>query len=250
LTIVLPRSPIVPDEVTAGLDTVAIRMPAHPVARALLEAAALPVAAPSANLFSRPSPTRAQHVLEDLDGRIDLVLDGGSTAVGVESTVLDLTTEPPTVLRPGAVTIEMLRRVLPDVRQGESLTPSGSMKSPGLLDRHYSPRAPLTVYEGIPAAVAARIGRDAANCLALGRRVGLILAADDEISGAAGALVERLGPADNLELIAANLYNALRALDAASVDVIFARSFGTNDGLGAAIRDRLHRAAAGHIVSV
>jgi len=116
LTLVLRRSTLVPDEVTAGLDTVAIRVPAHPVAHALLAAAGIPVAAPSANLFSRPSPTRAGHVLEDLDGRIDLVLDGGRTQVGVESTVLDLSGDVPEVLRPGAVTLEMLRPLLPDVR--------------------------------------------------------------------------------------------------------------------------------------
>ena len=109
LTLVLRRSALVPAEVTAGLDTVAVRVPAHPVARALIEAAALPIAAPSANLFSRPSPTRASHVLEDLDGRIDLVLDGGPTTVGVESTVLDLSRTIPVILRPGAVTTAMLR---------------------------------------------------------------------------------------------------------------------------------------------
>src|SRR6185369_9139359 len=115
LTLVMPRSTVVPDEVTAGLDTVAIRVPAHPVARALIEEAGIPIAAPSANLFSRPSPTRAAHVLDDLDGRIDLVLDGGATTVGVESTVLDLSAARPTVLRPGVVTVEMLRRVIADV---------------------------------------------------------------------------------------------------------------------------------------
>ena len=116
LTLVLPRAASVPADVTAGLETVAVRIPAHPVARALLAAAAVPIAAPSANLFSRPSPTRAAHVLEDLDGRIDMVIDAGATDVGVESTVLDLTVSPPQVLRPGAITLEALQAVLPAVR--------------------------------------------------------------------------------------------------------------------------------------
>ena len=124
--------------------------PAHPIAHALIAAAGIPVAAPSANLFSRPSPTRAEHVLQDLDGRIDLVIDGGPTTVGVESTVIDLTGAIPTILRPGAITLEMIRAVLPDARmQPPSLREAaGGMPSPGLLSRHYSPRATMTLYEG------------------------------------------------------------------------------------------------------
>ncbi len=171
-----------PDEVTAGLDTVAIRVPAHPVAQALLQAAAMPVAAPSANLFSRPSPTRAAHVLEDLDGRIDLVLDGGPTQVGVESTVLDLTGDVPTVLRPGAVTLEMLRTVLPAVRmRGRDSRDAGPQRSPGLLTRHYSPRAPLTLYEGPSGPALERLAHDAREARAAGRRVGVLVADDDAL---------------------------------------------------------------------
>ena len=153
-----------PDEVTAGLSTVAVRVPLHPVARALIDAAAVPVAAPSANLFSRPSPTLASHVIDDLGGRIDFVVDGGPTTIGVESTVLDLTSDPPTILRPGAVTADMLREVLGrvDVSRGpghRSATCEGGstavdsasaspMPSPGMLEKHYSPRAELTLFEG------------------------------------------------------------------------------------------------------
>ncbi len=148
LTLVLPRTTLVPDEVTAGLAAVAIRVPAHPVARALLQAAQLPVAAPSANLFSRPSPTRASHVMDDLNGRIDMVLDGGATSVGVESTVLDLSHGGPTILRPGAVTAEMLAAVLPAIDLDRRPGPSDdALPSPGLLEKHYSPRAPLTLFE-------------------------------------------------------------------------------------------------------
>jgi L-threonylcarbamoyladenylate synthase len=251
LTLVLRKSPIVPDEVTAGLDTVAIRMPAHPVAHALLAAAAVPVAAPSANLFSRPSPTRASHVLQDLDGRIDLVIDGGPTAVGVESTVLDLTTAP-AVLRPGAVTLEMIRTVVPAarLRDRDASDDAGAMKSPGQLSRHYSPRAPLTLYEGTPHAVAQRIVAAADEAIARGLRVGIIAADDDTFPAEDkdAVCVERLGPESDLNAIAANLYHALRRLDDLSVDVIFARTFSSSSGLGVAVHDRLRRAAAGRVV--
>src|SRR5688572_834672 len=182
LTMVLRRSSAVPAEVTAGLETVAIRIPAHPIAFALISAAAIPVAAPSANLFSRPSPTRAAHVLEDLDGRIDLLIDGGSATVGVESTVIDLTTATPSILRPGAVTAEMIQTVLPGVwiRNASVREPGAGMKSPGLLSRHYSPRAVLTLYEGPTRAVVERIIADAANAIARGQRVAVLLADEDK----------------------------------------------------------------------
>jgi L-threonylcarbamoyladenylate synthase len=245
LTLVLRRSRLVPDEVTAGLDTVAIRVPAHPVARALLEAAAIPIAAPSANLFSRPSPTRASHVLEDLDGRIDLVIDGGATTVGVESTVLDLSRQPPTILRPGAVTLEMLRPLVSDVRLAEPSPSGGAMPSPGLLEKHYSPRAPLTLYAGANAIDA--LLRDADEAQAHGSRVGVLVGAGDVDAARQRAwVVCEIGP--DAEAIARGLYAALRELDTAGVDVILARAFPIEGGLGVAIHDRLRRAAAGRIV--
>jgi L-threonylcarbamoyladenylate synthase len=230
LTLVLRRSPLVPDEVTAGLDTVAVRVPAHPVAHALLAAAGIPVAAPSANLFSRPSPTMAAHVLQDLDGRIDLVLDGGPTQVGVESTVLDLSRDVPEVLRPGAVTLDMLRLLVPGVRLRTAAEAPGPQRSPGLLTKHYSPRAPLTLYEGAPERVLERIRQDVATAEAAGRRVGLLVADDDAA------------------VMASRLYAALRELDAAGVDEIFARLPPASGGLSEAVADRLRRAAAGRIV--
>ncbi len=248
LTLVLPRSGRVPDEVTAGLNTVAVRVPAHPVARALLLAAGVPVAAPSANLFSRPSPTRASHVLDDLSGRIDLVIDGGPTQVGVESTVLDLSGDVPTILRPGAVSLDMLRAILPRVEQRTSSAPaSGALPSPGLLERHYSPRAPLTVYDGSDAV--ARLIRDACASIAQGQRIGLMVADEDR---PAMTSVERLsprptivnlGPEKDLATVASRLYAALRELDASGVDRILARGFPGDEGLAVAIRDRLRRAS-------
>jgi L-threonylcarbamoyladenylate synthase len=250
LTLVVPRSARVPLEVTAGLDTVGIRAPAHPVARALLEAAAIPIGAPSANLFSRPSPTCAEHVLQDLDGRIDIVIDGGPTTVGIESTVLDLTGNAPTILRPGAVTIEMLRELLPNVRARADLPigpPSSPPPSPGMLARHYSPKAPLTLYEG-PRAVE-RLAGVVAEALVGGQEIG-VLAPQEHVArfSSMGVRVADLGPSADPARMAARLYAALRELDAAGVDAIFALAGEGEAGLGAALHDRLRRAAAGRII--
>ena len=254
LTMVLRRGAAVPLEVTAGLDTVAVRIPAHPVARQLIAAADIPVAAPSANLFSRPSPTRAAHVLEDLDGRIEILIDGGPTTVGLESTVIDLTASTPTILRPGAITLEMIHTVLPDacLRSSSRDEPHGAgMKSPGLLSRHYSPRAALTLYEGLASAVVGRIAADAAAAIARGARVGIIVADEDAAPEPSDSLrVIRLGRERDYQALAANLYNALRSLDSAGVDVILVRAFGDSSGLSTAIHDRLSRAAAGKTIRV
>ncbi|MBM3820392.1 MAG: threonylcarbamoyl-AMP synthase [Acidimicrobiia bacterium] len=252
LTLVMRRAPTVPDEVTAGLDTVAVRVPSHPVARALLEAARLPIAAPSANLFSRPSPTRAEHVLEDLDGRIDMIVDGGPTDVGVESTVVDVTVDPPVILRPGMLGIDTLRDVIPDLAQPPSPLrgvggpgASGQPRSPGLLAKHYAPTAPLTLFRGDATAVTRALRHAAQRALAQRRRVGVLAT-----SGDVGMLrdlpvsLADLGPDDNMARIAARLYAALRELDAQRVDVILARDPTGGDDLARAIRDRLQRAAA------
>jgi L-threonylcarbamoyladenylate synthase len=243
LTLVLCRSAAVPTDVTAGLDTVAVRVPAHPVAQALLKAAQLPIAAPSANLFSRPSPTRAAHVLDDLRGRIDMVLDGGPTQVGVESTVLDLTADPPRLLRPGAVGIEMVRTVIPNVedRREETGTPGRAMSSPGLMPQHYAPRTPMTLHRGDLASFAATVAR----AVAAGRRVGVLATVED--SGTVRdfpAVIAELGSERDADAVAARLYAALRELDAANVDIILGRDFTRDDGLWGALRDRLRRAAS------
>ena len=270
LTLVLRRAPSVPREVTAGLETVAVRVPAHPVARALLLATSLPIAAPSANLFSRPSPTLAAHVLEDLDGRIDMILDGGPTSVGVESTVLDLTVDPPVVLRPGAISVETLRTVVPAVQSRITAAPTSdheSMPSPGLLTKHYAPRAPLTIYRGEPAAVGVALKHGVRSSVDRGQRVGVLVSAEDalllsdldsdlggDLEGVRGqsVVLVTLASEDDAAATAARLYAALRELDTAHVDVILARDIDNDgahdDGLWRAIRDRLHRAAASVIV--
>ena len=262
LTLILSRSSRVPDEVTAGLPTVAVRVPLHPVARALIDAAGVPVAAPSANLFSRPSPTRASHVVEDLDGRIDLIIDGGPTTIGVESTVLDLTTDTPTVLRPGAVTIEMLREAIGHVLTGFGIRDSGfgdsglegrSMPSPGMLEKHYSPRALLTLFEGDSGAVIPALVAAARTASTEGKSVGVIAAEEDRTALASlvetdsHVLVRILGSRDTPGAVASTLYATLREIDAAGADVILVRGF-PDHGLWTAIQDRLRRAAAGRIV--
>lgn len=232
LTIVLPRSAAVPDTTTAGQDTVAIRVPAHPVAQALLRACGRPLAAPSANRSGRLSPTRAEHVLADLDGRVELILDGGPTLHGLESSVLDLSRERPMLLRRGAVTLEQLRALLGDVEVAGEDDAAAQARSPGLRHRHYAPRARvLLVPEGAGEAAVER-------ALAAGQRVGLL----GRREVATAAVLLRL-PAD-LAGFGRELFAGLRTLDAAGVDCIVIEAV-PEDGIGAAIMDRLRRAAAG-----
>ncbi|HEY7022543.1 MAG TPA: L-threonylcarbamoyladenylate synthase [Ktedonobacterales bacterium] len=248
LTLVLPRATTIPLNVTAGGPTVGVRMPASLVAQKLLRAAGVPVAAPSANRFMRTSPTTAAHVLADLDGRIDCVLDGGPCAVGVESTVLDLTTTPPRILRPGAVTLEELREVAPEI-EGPAVADAGPIpRAPGQMERHYAPRTPLIVFAGQGERALAAIRAEAEVALAQGNRVGALIP-DDEISALDGldVRVESLGA--DLTAISRNLYAALRVLDDAGLDLLLTHTY-ADDGLGLALNDRLRRAAGGSLRSV
>lgn len=252
LTVILPAGGAVPAQVTAGLDTVAVRMPAHPIALGLIRAAGVPVAAPSANKSGRPSPTTAKHVLDDLDGRIDLILDGGPAGIGVESTVVDLTAAVPLVLRPGGVTPEDLRRVLgdvavdPAVRSG--LKGESRPRSPGMKYTHYAPRAPLYLIEGETEAAAVKIMELARAHQACGRRVGILSYNGGRDYSAAGEVVPA-GRRDRPDTVAAALYAALRRFDEIGVDVILAESL-PEKGVGLAVMNRLRRAAAGGIIRV
>jgi L-threonylcarbamoyladenylate synthase len=226
---------------------VAVRVPAHPLARSLIVAAGTPLAAPSANRFGHISPTTAEHVLADLVGRIAGLIDGGPTPIGVESTVLDLTTPTPTLLRPGGVSLEDLQALLGEVALGGRAA-AGALRSPGLLERHYAPNSLLWLALGPPAAGLAWLRARAAEELAAGRRVGLLVPDEDvALLADLGADIEPLGPAAAPAVVAARLYAALRALDARSPDLILARDLGEH-GLARAIRDRLIRAAAGRVV--
>jgi len=252
LTLVLPRGAQIPPEVTAGGETVAVRVPSHPVARALIRAAGVPIAAPSANRFGRLSPTRAEDVLADLEGRIDLILNGGPTPVGVESTVLSLVTAVPTILRPGGVSRERLQAVLKTVDLLSKPVSPGTERvvSPGMLSQHYAPQAALTLYQGPAEALLPAMREAALNLRAEGHRVGLLLAEEDlDFFAGLPLILRAAGPRQDLAVVARQLFATLRALDAAAVDVILARDFGPA-GLGLAIRDRLTRAAGGHVVTV
>lgn len=251
LTLVLPRHERVPPTVTAGGPTVAVRVPAHPVALALIRAADVPVAAPSANRFGRLSPTQAAHVLDDLDGRIDLVLDGGATPVGVESTVLSLATPVPMILRPGGVSREALEAVLGEVDVlARSFASDEVVPSPGTLTKHYAPRARLMLYRGSREAVLLAMRQAALDLIDCGERVGVLIT-DEDISAfsSTSAILQPVGSSGDLAVVAQRLFASLRALDQAGVSVILARDFSVT-GLGLAIRDRLVRAAEGRVIEV
>lgn len=243
LTLVLPRTSRVPDVVTAGGPTVAVRSPDHPLAQALIRAAGVPIAAPSANRFSHTSPTTAQHVWDDLAGRIDMILDGGPTPIGVESTVLDLTGPVPVLLRPGGVSLEALRAVVGVVAQRGTDAPVAHLPSPGLLERHYAPHATLHLFTGDAAGRLADMQATIATAQAAGQRVGAMIA--DEFAAALdapGVTTVALGRQAAPVGIAQRLFAAMRELDAQGVDVIVAHEVPA-DGLGLAINDRLRRAA-------
>jgi L-threonylcarbamoyladenylate synthase len=239
LTMLLPRAAKIPDVCTAGREKVGLRMPSHPVALALIAAAGVPVAAPSANRFGHTSPTTAEHVLADLEGRIDAILDAGSCAVGLESTVLDPTIDPPVIYRPGGITVEQIRRVLANVvvaeREISDKTSPESLESPGLGIRHYAPRARLLLVESESelSQVLEHQVRD--------RRVGVLLPTDWAAPGM-GVTVLPWGSWSDPESLARNLYLHLRALDDLEVDVIVC-PMPPSEGIGLAIRDRLRKAA-------
>ena len=246
LTMILRRKPIVPDVVTAGLDTVGMRCPSHPVCHAILEAADVPVAAPSGNTSGRPSPTTAAHMWEDMDGKIDAIVDGGPCTVGVESTIIDLTCTPPRLLRPGGITLEQLQAVLGEVEVDAAVTrlmgAGEKPKAPGMKYRHYAPKAPVTVVAGEPAQSAAYIQAHAAP--------GDGIICFDEFAPLFGAhYVEKLGPAADKGEQARHIFDALRAFDHTGVEAIWAQCPDPS-GLGLAIANRLNKAAGFHIVRV
>ena len=255
LTMILPRGSQVPRLVTAGLDTVAVRMPQHPVALALIRAAGSPVAAPSANRFMHISPTTAQHALADLNGRVPLVLDGGSSEVGVESTVLDLCSDVPGILRPGGVSLEALRSVLPDVqppmqRHVKHADEEEAQKAPGQLLTHYAPAIPLLLFDGSLVVMHYAMLNELRSRQTLGERVGVLIADEDAVVFQdSGAVIQTLGSANNPKQIATSLFAGLRALETEGVDVILCRNFDEH-GLGLAIRDRLLKAAGGRVVKL
>ncbi|MEM2994481.1 MAG: L-threonylcarbamoyladenylate synthase [Candidatus Bathyarchaeia archaeon] len=251
LTLIFRRLEIVPEVTVAGLDTVAVRMPRHNVALALIRESNCPIAAPSANLAGKPSPTTAKHVLDDLNGRIDAVLDAGPTHIGVESTVLDMTVEPPQILRPGGTSYEELSEVLGvvglhPVAVAEKPVSLKKARSPGMKHKHYAPNADLIVVEGEVSAVSEKVKELAAFYMGKGSKVG-ILATDETVGGYRANVVKSLGSRGNLEAIAKNLFRLLREFDFEGVDVIIAEGVPTQ-GLGLAVMNRLRKASGYSIV--
>ncbi|CAG7588326.1 MAG: L-threonylcarbamoyladenylate synthase [Peptoniphilus senegalensis] len=250
LTIIFKRAAIIPDEATGGLDTVAIREPSNEIAHAILKAVDFPVAAPSANLSGRPSPTKVEHVIEDLNGRVDIIVDGGHSVVGIESTVLDVTADPPMILRPGKITLEDLREIDENITIDSATIDSKSgeiPKSPGQKYRHYAPRAEAICFGGRLDKVVNEIKK---NIEENKDKKIAVLATDEtyeEYKNLDIKLLVNLGSRDHLEEVASNLFDALRRCDEENIDIIFAEGFELR-GMGLSIMNRLLKACSGKVV--
>lgn len=251
LTMVLPKSDTVPMETTGGLDTVAVRMPVDPIALSFIEAAGGYVAAPSANISGRPSPTCFRYVQEDMDGRIDMILDGGDVEIGLESTIVDLTGEVPMLLRPGRITLEMLKDVLGEVEVDKTIlagNTAGRPKAPGMKYKHYAPKGELTIIMGQPDKVIKRINELTQQGIARGEKVGVI-GTEENISFYKGNSIKSVGKKDDEVSIAKRLYRILREFDDEEVTRIYSESFAMG-GMGQAIMNRLLKAAGHQIENV
>lgn len=253
LTMIFPKSEKVPYGTTGGLNTVAVRMPDHPVALALIEESGVSIAAPSANTSGRPSPTLASHVYEDMDGKIEMILDGGKVGIGIESTIVDLTEDVPTILRPGYISKSMLEEVIGPVEIDKAIlatAPDKNLvpKAPGMKYKHYAPKGDLTIFEGEENKVIAEINARAKEKMEAGARVGIIATKESKDKYSVGEIVV-IGSREDEGEIARGLYEILRDFDQLEVDYIFSESFASND-LGQAIMNRLLKAAGYQVVSV
>lgn len=251
LTMIMEKSDIVPYETTGGMDTVAVRMPSHPVALALIKAGGGYIAAPSANTSGRPSPTLAEHVYEDLHGKIPMILDGGEVGIGLESTIIDLSEEIPMILRPGYITKSMLEEVIGPVRDDPGLIADNSSvhpKAPGMKYRHYAPRAELTIVSGDADRVIEAINRFVKEDEDAGRKTGVI-AAQETTDAYKGTIVKCIGSRSDEDAIGRHLYGILREFDELDVDLIYSESFRT-PRIGQAIMNRLLKAAGHRVIEV
>lgn len=252
LTLIFQKSDSVPLTTTGGLDTVAIRMPAHPVAYELIRQAGVYVAAPSANASGRPSPTKASHVQEDMDGKIEMIIDGGKSDIGLESTIVDVTTEVPVILRPGFITLEDIISVVHKAEYDKGLLQKPDKdfrpKAPGMKYRHYAPKGELTIFEGDSDKVIQAINEAAADKQSSGYRVGII-ATDESFGSYHSGLVKTIGTRKDEKTIANGLFQILREFDTEQADYIYSESFFDNP-LGQAIMNRLLKAAGYHVQKV
>lgn len=253
LTLIMKKSTKVPYSTTGGLDTVAIRMPSHPIAYELIRQSGVYIAAPSANVSGRPSPTKAEHVVEDLDGLVDMIIDGGMVEIGLESTIVDVTGTVPTILRPGYVTEEMMEQVIGSVNydkavllreNDETIVP----KAPGMKYKHYAPKGELTIYEGNSEMVIPAINKIVEEKLLAGYKVGII-ATDETLSQYTKGIIKTIGTRRDESTIARGLFEILREFDKEKAEFIYTESF-DNNRLGQAIMNRLLKAAGYHIVKV
>jgi len=256
MTVVLKKRSIIPDDTSGGLDTVAVRLPDNNIARALIEVSKVPIAAPSANTSGRPSPTRASHVFDDMDGRIDMIIDGGTVGIGVESTIVDLTGDIPTLLRPGAVTVEMLQEVCTEVDIDpaiEHLLASGEApKAPGMKYKHYAPKADMKMLKGNEAAVLDYLKKEISKS-----EIKTAILTVDEHRAVLEKIIEdnkkenikllSLGSLKDMKTVAHNLFDVLRKCDELGVSTILSESF-DESGIGRAVMNRLKKASGFNII--
>jgi L-threonylcarbamoyladenylate synthase len=238
----------VPYETTAGLDTVAIRFPSHPIALALITNSNCPIAAPSANSSGRPSTTDGSHVLEDLNGKIDAIIDCGRSEIGLESTVLDLTSAVPTILRPGGTSFSQLSKYIPDLQTESESTIKSAPKAPGMKYKHYAPKGHLTIYHGSTNQVIEAINDATIKAKKQGYVTGVI-ATTEYIDAYSADIILDIGPEKDSKVIASNLFRILRKMDELNVDYISTRSISEND-IGLATMNRLLKAAGNNLIEL
>jgi L-threonylcarbamoyladenylate synthase len=252
LTLIMKKASVVPDTTSAGLDSVGIRMPANTIARELIKTAGVPIAAPSANISGKPSPTEIEGCIEDLKGRVDFIIGGEKCEVGLESTIVDCTVEPPCILRPGGITLEMLREIHKDIYIDPAIMKKADAdfkpKAPGMKYRHYAPKAPVKIIVGDLEKTIAKVNEIVQNYIDAGKKVGII-ATDETKGNYNGALVKSLGSRNSLNIIGKNLFKVLREFDEEDIDIIISEAFEEN-GLGIAVMNRLKKAAGFDIILV
>lgn len=252
LTLIMKKSDKIPDVTSASLDSVGIRMPSNFLANKLIKEAGVPIAAPSANISGKPSPTNIEMCIEDLMGKIEYIIGGERCDVGLESTIVDCTVKPPCILRPGGITVEMLREIEPDIYIDPSIMKKVEKdfkpKAPGMKYRHYAPKAPVKIISGDLEKTIAKINEIVQNYIDDGKKVG-IMASDETIERYSNAVVKSLGSRNNLSTIAKNLFRILREFDNCDVDVILSEAF-EEKGVGIAVMNRLKKAAGFDIIDV
>lgn len=252
MTIILNKKPIIPDVTSAGLKSVGIRMPSNVIAREIIKVAGVPIAAPSANISGRPSPTDVQRCIEDLSGKIQCIVGGEVSEIGVESTIIDCTVVPPCVLRPGGITLEMLKNVDSGIYIDKAIMEKPKVdlvpKAPGMKYRHYAPKAPVTIVKGELKKTVAKINEIVQNYVGEGKKVG-IMATDETKDQYMGDLVISLGTRKDIKSIGKNLFETLRCFDDTDIDVIISEAF-EEKGFGVAIMNRLNKSAGFNIINV